>query len=172
LSLELAQRGHGQVVAVVGEPGVGKSRLFWEFAHSHRTDGCLVLEAASVSYGKATTYFPVIELLRGYFKIEPRNDTRNIREKITGKLFSLERALESVLPALLAVLDVPVEDDELWTRLDPAQRRQRTIDAVRRLLLRESQMRPLVVIFEDLHWIDGETQAVWTASWRACRPHG
>src|SRR5262249_51778605 len=78
----------------------------------------------------------------------------------TGKLSSLERALESVLPALLALLDVPVEDDELWMRPDPHQRRQRTLDAVKRLLLVESQVHPLVVIFEDLHWIDGETQAV------------
>jgi predicted ATPase/class 3 adenylate cyclase len=158
-ALELARRGRGQVVAVVGEPGVGKSRLFWEFAHSHCTDGCLVLDAASATYGKATAYFPVIELLRGYFQIERHDDTRKIREKVTGRL-SAERALESVLPALLALFDVPIEDDEAWTRLDPAQRRQGTLDAVRRLLLRESQLQPLVVIVEDLHWIDGETQAV------------
>ena len=63
-ALEQAKAGKGQVVAVVGEPGVGKSRLFWEFTHSHRSAEWLVLEAASVSYGKATTYFPVIELLR------------------------------------------------------------------------------------------------------------
>jgi predicted ATPase len=158
-ALELARSGRGQVAAVVGEPGVGKSRLFWEFAHSHRTDGCLVIEAASVSYGKATTYFPVIELLRGYFQIESRDDTRKIREKVTGKLLSLDRTLEPALSALLALLDVPVEDEQ-WTRLDPPQRRQRTLDAVKRLLLRESQVQPLVVIFEDLHWIDSETHAV------------
>jgi class 3 adenylate cyclase/tetratricopeptide (TPR) repeat protein len=158
-ALDLARRGRGQVVAVVGEPGVGKSRLFWEFTHSHSTAGCLILEAASVSYGKATTYLPVIELLRGYFQIEPRDDVREIREKVTGKLLSLDRALEAVLPAVLAILDVPVEDDQ-WTSLDPPQRRQRTLDAVKHLLLRESQAQPLVVAFENLHWIDGETQAV------------
>src|SRR5262245_7818210 len=158
-ALALSRRGRGQVVAVVGEPGVGKSRIFWEFAHS-RTGGCRVLEAASVSYGKGTAYFPVIDLLRGYFQIEPGDETRKMRDKVTGKLSSLERALETALPALLALLDVPVEDDELWMRLDPHQRRQRTLDAVKRLLLVESQVQPLVVIFEDLHWIDGETQAV------------
>jgi AAA ATPase domain/Adenylate and Guanylate cyclase catalytic domain len=109
-ALDLVRSGRGQVVGVVGEPGVGKSRLFWEFAHSHRVDGCLVVEAASVSYGRATTYFPVIELLRDYFQIESRDDTRKIREKVTGKLFSLDRALEPSLPAMLALLDVPVED--------------------------------------------------------------
>ncbi len=158
-ALDLARIGRGQVVAVVGEPGVGKSRLFWEFAHSHRTGGCLVIETASVSYGKATPYLPVIELLRGYFQVEPRDDRRKIREKVTGKLFSLDRALEPALPALLALLDVPVEDEQ-WIRLDPLQRRQRNLDAVKRLLLRESHVQPLVVIFEDLHWIDGETQAL------------
>jgi class 3 adenylate cyclase len=157
-ALDLARSGRGQLVAVVGEPGVGKSRVFWEFAHSHRTDGCLVLEAASVSYGKATTYLPIIELLRGYFQIEPRDEVRKIREKVTGKLLSLERALEPALQPLLALLDVPIDDVE-WTGLDPPQRRQRTLDAMKRLLLRESHVQPVVLIFEDLHWIDGETQA-------------
>src|SRR5262249_43911509 len=106
-----------------------------------------------------TTYLPVIELLRGYFHIEPRDDLRKIREKVTGKLFSLERALEPVLSALLALLDVPVEDPQ-WTRLDPSQRRQRTLAAVTHLLLVPSNVQALAVIFEDLHWIDGETQAV------------
>jgi predicted ATPase len=158
-ALDLARGGRGQVVAVVGEAGVGKSRLFWEFAHSHRADGCLGIAAAAVSYGKAMTYLPVSELLRGYFQIEPRDDTRKIREKVTGKVLSLDRALEPIVPLLFALLDVPVEDEQ-WTRLEPTQRRQRTLDAVKRLLLRESQVQPLVVAFEDLHWIDGETQAV------------
>jgi class 3 adenylate cyclase/tetratricopeptide (TPR) repeat protein len=161
-ALELARGGAGQIVGVVGEPGVGKSRLFWEFTHSHRIEGCLVVGGASVSYGKATTYLPAIELLRDYFQLEARDDTRKIREKATGKLFSLDRALEPTLPALLALLDVPVED-EAWARLDPPQRRQRTLDALKRLLLRESQVQPLVVVFEDLHWVDAETQAILEA---------
>jgi class 3 adenylate cyclase/tetratricopeptide (TPR) repeat protein len=157
-ALEAARSGKGQVMAVVGEPGVGKSRLFWEFTHSHRTAGCLIVEAASVSYGKATAYFPVIELLKAYFGIVPGDDTRKIREKVTGKVLSFDRALEPSLPALLALLDAPVEDEE-WRRLDPPLRRQRTLDGVRRVLLRESQVQPLIVVVEDLHWIDGETQA-------------
>jgi hypothetical protein len=96
----------------------------------------------------ATTYLPVLELLRDYFQIESRDDTRKIREKVTGKLFSLDRALEPALPAMLALLDVPVEDEQ-WKTLDPSQRRQRTLEAVKRLLLRESQVQPLVILFED-----------------------
>jgi class 3 adenylate cyclase len=130
-AMERAHAGHGQVVAVVGEPGVGKSRLYWEFTHSHRVDGWLILESGSVSYGKATAYLPIIDLLKAYFHIEGRDETRTIREKVTGKVLSLDRTLEPSLSALLSLLEVPVED-EAWGRLDPPQRRQRTLDAVKR----------------------------------------
>jgi class 3 adenylate cyclase/tetratricopeptide (TPR) repeat protein len=158
-ALARSASGHGQVVAMVGEPGVGKSRLVWEVTHSHRVHGWLVLHAGSVSYGKATTYLPVIDLLKGYFAIEARDGLRGVQEKITGKLLTLDRALEPSLPALLTLLDVP-NDDPQWLTLDPAQRRRRTLDAIKRLLLRESQGQPLLVVFEDLHWIDSETQAL------------
>src|SRR2546425_9025995 len=158
-ALQFAGNGHGQVAAVVGEAGVGKSRLLYEFTHSHRMQGWLVLESASVSYGKATSYLPVIDLLKGYFKIQDRDDLRGIREKVAGKLLTLDDALKPTLPALLALLDVPV-DDASWKTLDPGQRRQQTLDAVKRLLLREAQEQPLLLILEDLHWIDAETQAL------------
>jgi tetratricopeptide (TPR) repeat protein len=157
---QLAGSGHGQVAAVVGEAGVGKSRLLYELTHSHRLQGWLVLEAASVSYGNATSYLPVIDLLKGYFKIQDRDDLREIREKVTGKLLTLDEALRPTLPAVLALLDVPGVDDASWRTLDPGQRRQRTLDAVKRLLLREAREQALLLIFEDLHWIDGETQAL------------
>ncbi len=158
-ALERAASGHGQVVAVLGEPGVGKSRLFWEFVHSHRLQDWLVLESSSVSYGKATAYLPVIDLLKTYFHIEAGDDGRRIREKVTGKLLALDEALRPALPAVLALLEVPVKDPA-WQDLDPQQRRQRTLDAAKRLLFRESQVQPLCIVFEDLHWIDAETQAV------------
>ena len=78
---------------------------------------------------------------------------------MAGKLLMLDRALEPLLTPLLALLDVPVED-AAWAALDPPQRRQRTLDAIRRLLLRESLVQPLLLLFEDLHWIDAETQAL------------
>jgi tetratricopeptide (TPR) repeat protein len=143
----------------VGEAGIGKWRLVLEFARSHRTQGWLVLESGSVSYGRATPYLPVIELLKVYLKIQGRDDEREIRERVAGKLLTLDRTLEPLLTPLLALLDVPV-DDAAWDALDPPQRRQRTLDAVKRLLLRESQVQPLLVVFEDLHWIDSETQAL------------
>jgi tetratricopeptide (TPR) repeat protein len=158
-ALERARTGHGQVVAVVGEPGVGKSRLYWEFSHSHRAQGWLVLESGSVSYGKATNYLPIIELLRAYFAVEQADDPRKIRERVTGKLLSLDRQLEPCVTPVLYLLDVPIED-ESWNRLDPPTRRQRILDGVKGVLLREAQVQPLMVLFEDLHWIDSETQAL------------
>jgi predicted ATPase/class 3 adenylate cyclase len=157
-ALQQAAGGAGQLVAVVGEPGIGKSRLYWEFTRSHRTHGWLLLESGSVSYGKANTYQPLIDLLKAYFRIENRDDVRSVREKVLGRLLSLDRALEPDLPALLSLLDVPVEDAH-WRSLDPPQRRLRTLEACKRLLLRESQVQPLLLVFEDLHWLDSETQA-------------
>jgi len=153
-----AAAGQGQVVAVVGEPGVGKSRLGWEVSQSRRTDGWLVMQARSVSYGRSTPYLPVIDLLKGYFQVEDRDDPRQIREKVTGKLLALDREMEGVLHAVLGLLDVPVEDAQ-WQSLDPPQRRQLTLEGITHLLLRESRDQPLLVVFEDLHWIDTETQA-------------
>ena len=158
-ALERAGAGHGQVAAIVGEPGVGKSRLVYEFVHSHHTQGWLVLESASVSYGKATPYFPVIDLLKRYGHIEDHDDTRTIRAKITGQVLTLDEALQDTIPALLALLDA-LPEDHPFLKLDPPQRRRRTLDALKRILLRESQVQPLLLVFEDLHWIDSETQAL------------
>jgi predicted ATPase/class 3 adenylate cyclase len=156
---ELAVAGHGQTAAIVGEAGVGKSRFVYEFTHSDLLRDWLVLETSSVSYGKATSYLPVIDLLRGYFKIQNGDDFRRIREKMTNKLLTLDSSLNLMLPPLLALLDVPL-DDVSWQRLDPVERRRRTLDAVKWLLLREARQQPLLVVFEDLHWIDGESQAL------------
>jgi class 3 adenylate cyclase/tetratricopeptide (TPR) repeat protein len=158
-ALEQAKAGSGHIVAAVGEAGLGKSRLFYEFTQSHRTQGCRVLESASVSYGKATSYFPVIDLLKRYAHVEEGDDARTIRAKLTGQVLTLDEALHEVTPAILALCDV-LPDDHPFLQLDPPQRRQHTLDALKRLLLRESQEQPLLLVFEDLHWIDSETQAL------------
>jgi len=158
-TLARAGAGHGQVVAVVGEAGVGKSRLAYEFVHAHHTQGWLVLESASVSYGKATPYFPVIDLLKRYAHVEDGDEPRAIRAKVTGQVLTLDETLQETLPALLALLDVLPENSP-FQQLEPPQRRQRTLEALKRVLLRESQVQPLLLVFEDLHWIDSETQAL------------
>ena len=158
-ALTQAETGHGQLVALVGEAGVGKSRLVYEFVHSHHAPGWLVLESASVSYGKATPYFPVLDLLRRYCHLDDTDDTRTVRAKVTGQILTLDAALQDTIPALLALLDALPEDSP-FRQLDPPQRRQRTLEALRRMLLWESQVQPLLLVFEDLHWIDAETQAL------------
>jgi class 3 adenylate cyclase/tetratricopeptide (TPR) repeat protein len=158
-ALGRAGTGRGQVLAVVGEPGVGKSRLVWEVTLSSVIAGWRVLKAASVSYGKATSYLPVIDLLKSYFGVTERDGLQEIGEKVAGALERLDPSLRPALVPLLALLDVPV-DDASWEALDPRQRRRRTLDGVRRVLLREAREQPLLLIFEDLHWIDGETQAL------------
>ena len=158
-ALARAKAGHGQVVALVGEAGVGKSRLVHECVHSHRTQDWRVLESASVSYGKATPYFPVMDLLKRYCHVDDGDDARTIRAKVTGQVLTLDETLQDTLPALLALLDA-VPDDSPFLHLDPPQRRQRTLEALKRVLLRESQVQPLLLVFEDLHWIDTETQAL------------
>ncbi len=162
MAWQQAAAGHGQVVALVGEPGVGKSRLFYEFARSLPRESWLILESGSISHGKATAYGPVIDLLKNYFNIHDRDDHRAIREKVTTKLLALDESLNSSTAALLALLDTPSGDAE-WEKLDPQFRREKTLDAVKRLLLRESEVQPLLVVFEDLHVVDFETQAVLRA---------
>ena len=158
-TLKQARSGQGQVLAVVGEAGLGKSRLFHEFIHSPSTEGCLVLECGSVSFGKARSYLPIIDLLKVYFHIEDRDDQFTIREKVAGRLLTAGEALHSALPPFLALLDVPVEDPS-WQALDPAQRRHRTLTAVQGLLLWESRVQPLLIVVENLNWIDSQTQGL------------
>jgi len=156
-ALELTQGGHGQIVGVVGEAGVGKSRLFHEFK-ARSQQGWLVLETFSVSHGKAFAYLPLIELLKNYFQITAQDSDRSCREKVTGRLLTLERSLEDHLPYLLYLLGV-AEPGSAQSTMDAAIRRQRTFDAIASLLIRESRNQPLQLVFEDLQWLDSETEA-------------
>ena len=151
-----AKAGHGQVVGVMGEPGLGKSRLFYEFKLLSQS-GCLILEAYSVSHGKASPYLPVIELLKSYFQIQPQDDERQRRAKVMGQVLVLDRSLEDTLPYLFALLGVEEQSSSLQ-QMDAQIRRRRTFEALKKLFLRESLNQPLILIFEDLHWIDSETQ--------------
>src|SRR5208282_5316329 len=124
-----------------------------------RQSECLVLEAFSFSHGKASAYLPVVDLLKSYFRIADRDDERTRREKVTGKVLALDRALEDTLPHLFALLGIPSGDARL-DEMDAAIRRRRTLEAVKSLIVRESLNQPLIVIFEDLHWIDAESEAL------------
>ena len=157
-ALELARGGRGQIVAAIGEAGVGKSRLFYEFKAIAQS-GCLTLEAFSVSHGKALACQPLIDLLRNYFEITPLDDERKRREKVTGKVLALDRALEDSLPYLFSMLGIAEgAGSAVFNGVDPQLLRKRTFDALKRMLSRESLNQPLLIVFEDLHWVDNETQ--------------
>ena len=155
---ELARAGRGQIVAAMAEAGAGKSRLFFEFKAKNQS-GWMVLEAFSVSHGKASAYFPVLDLLHGYFRIAAEDDARTRREKVNGRIVTLDPALEDTRPYLFGLLGIVEGDDDPLSQMDGQVKRRRTLDAIKRILLRESLNQPLMVIFEDLHWIDDETQA-------------
>ncbi|MBI3247657.1 MAG: AAA family ATPase [Deltaproteobacteria bacterium] len=155
-ALEQTKTGHGQIVAMMGEPGVGKSRLCHEFKLLSQT-ACLVLEAFSVAHGKNYPYLPLVDLLKNYFQIAPPDDERRRREKVMGRVLALDRALESTLPSLFSLLGI-AEPSAALQDVDPHVKRQRIFEAVKQLLVRESLNQPLILLFEDLQWLDTETQ--------------
>jgi class 3 adenylate cyclase/tetratricopeptide (TPR) repeat protein len=148
--------GRGQVVAVVGEAGVGKSRFVWELVRESEAQGWRVLETGCLSYGRSAPYLPVVELLRTWFGIQEHDEAAAVRQKV---LAALDRALADDAPALLALLGL-ADSDRAWMALDPPARRTRTLEAVKRLVLRAAHAQPLLLVVEDLHWVDSETQSV------------
>src|SRR5713226_1696989 len=142
-----AKSGCGQIVAAIAEPGVGKSRLFFEFEATSQS-GWMVLETFSVSHGKASAYLPVIDLLRNYFDVSAGDDERKRREKVAGKIAILDRNLEDTLPYLFSLFGI-VEGDDPLAQMDGQIKKRRTLEAIKRIILRESLNQPLTVIFED-----------------------
>ena len=159
LALERSRDGDGQAVAVIGEPGTGKSRLLYEFLDSEVTRDWRKLETAAVSYDQGKVFASIRDLLKAYFQIDERDDPRKIEEKLSRRILGLDEGMRGVLPALRSLLDVSVDDQD-WARLEASQRRQQIIDSVKRLVVRQSQVQPLIVAFENLHWIDAQSQAL------------
>lgn len=175
-----AKAGQGQILALVGEPGTGKSRLVYEFVHSYLPPDWTVLEGTSVSYGRATPYYPLIELIRHYFQIQEAEAAESVRFKVKGHMLRLDERLKETIPPILSLLDAlpdykkdsPIDSPTLgedrqvveaikrFHYLEPRQQRRATFDALKRVLIRESQKQPLILLMEDLHWIDSETQAL------------
>jgi predicted ATPase/class 3 adenylate cyclase len=155
-ALDHARAGHGQIVAAVGEAGAGKSRLLYEFKATI-PDECKVLEANSVSHGKASAWLPVIEMLKSYFELADEDDDSRRSAKVEAKARALDLALAETLPYILSLLGIAGAGASL-AMMDAQVKRRRTLEAVKRIIIRESLKQPLVVILEDLHWIDAETQ--------------
>ncbi len=155
-ALAAALGGTGSTITVVGDAGVGKSRLLHELKSLAR-ERALVLDAACVPHGRAFSYLPVIELLHRYCDIQPHDDERRRRERVTGKVLALDRGLEETLPHLLALLGV-ADAALALQQMAPDVRRRRLHDALTRLWVRESAEHPLVLVVEDMHWLDAESE--------------
>ncbi len=160
--LARARHAAGQVVTLVSEAGLGKSRLYWEFLRSSGVEGCRIVDVACVAYLRTTAYHPIVQLVRVLFSIEEGDAPPVIRAKIDGALAGDPRLHAAATTPLSWLLDAPV-DDPGWAALAPEQRRRRVADAVTGILARESRVQPLIVLLEDVHWADAETHAVLDA---------
>ncbi|HEY5906737.1 MAG TPA: AAA family ATPase, partial [Vicinamibacteria bacterium] len=154
-----AHAGRGQTVGLAGEPGIGKSRLLAEFIRTGQPAGARLLEIRTAAYTQMMPYQPIIDFLRSYCRIEDRDDGALIQDKVIRQLARLELPQKPLLSPFLALLEGPL-DDPTWRAMDPALRREHTREAILQVLLRESQVQPLLLVVEDLHWGDAETQAV------------
>ena len=159
-ALEQAASGHGQVVAAVGAPGVGKSRLVWEFLRSPRLDGWRVLEARGTAHDHENAYAPIIDLARAYFGIAESDDAQSLGDKVTRGIGNDDE--HRLRTPLLALLNA-APDDPRWAALSSDQRRRRTLASLREIFVLGSQAQPLCLVVEDLHAIDAETQTVLDA---------
>jgi adenylate cyclase len=158
-ALERAQRGEGSAVGVVAEPGVGKSRLCHEFAQRCRQQGAEVFEAQAQAHGTATPFMPVLQMLRAFFGIDERDPEQAVREKIAGRALLLDPGFAAELPLMFDFLGVPDPDRPL-AQMSPEARQRALGDVVCRLVNAPSRRKTLVLVVEDLHWIDEGSNAM------------
>jgi class 3 adenylate cyclase/tetratricopeptide (TPR) repeat protein len=152
-ALERTQSGSGQVVGIVGEAGIGKSRLILEMRRLYPKEEYGYLEGRCLHYGGSMAYLPLLDILRSYFEMKEGEQEFLIKKKMKGKIFELDGKLETVLPPFQELLSLKVKD-QAYLKLEPKQKREKIFEAIRDLFIRESQNKPLVLVFEDLHWID------------------
>jgi tetratricopeptide (TPR) repeat protein len=158
---ERAAAGHGQVVSVVGEAGLGKSRLLHEFKRQLTGLNQRFQEGSSFAYGEITPYLPFIGVLRAVLGLGPATPLGDARTIVAAHLAGLEMASENAV-FIHHVLGHPIED-EAFVQLSAAVVRQRTVEALRDLVLAEATVRPLALVMEDVHWIDAASQEVLSA---------
>jgi len=155
--LRRVKGGHGQIVGIVGEPGLGKSRLLYEFHAAINDDQGDWLEGHCLAYGRTLPYGPILELLRPEFHIEEGDNPLQIQDKLRHAIQQLDAGIEPTLPFLEALLALPGADDAL-RHLDRKDRRQQTLEAIRAVIVAASRHRPQIVVCENLHWIDQSSE--------------
>ncbi len=152
-AFDKVKSGTGQVVGLLGEAGVGKSRLLLEMRNMLPQGEYSYLEGRCLQYGGSMAYLPVLDILRSYFDIKEGDREFLIKKKMEEKILDLDVKLKDVIPPFQSLLSLKV-DDEDFSKLEPKEKRERTFEALRDLVIRVSQEKPLVLTFEDLHWID------------------
>jgi class 3 adenylate cyclase/tetratricopeptide (TPR) repeat protein len=156
-ALEKVGSGEGKVVGIVGEAGVGKSRLLLEFRNLLPKDDHWYFEGRCLHYGGAMPYLPILDILRSFLEIKEGELEHVVRRKLKERILGLDENLRHIIPPIQELLSLKV-DDEAYLRLEPKQKREKTFEALRDLLIRGSQDRPLILTVEDLHWIDKTTE--------------
>ncbi|MBI4228323.1 MAG: tetratricopeptide repeat protein, partial [Deltaproteobacteria bacterium] len=152
-SLEKVKEGQGQILCIVGEAGLGKSRLLHEFKTTFRDEEVSYLEGNCISYGKSFSYLPIVEILKSNFDVDDRDDDDRIKGKVEAAVSRIDDKLKDTVPLILDLLSVKTDSDIL-KNLDAAQKRQAIFEALKAIILRISQITSLVMVIEDLHWID------------------
>jgi len=158
---EQVKEGNGQVVGIMGEPGMGKSRLIREFTRSLPPEEYTCLEGGCLHYGDTIPYLPILDILKDCFDIKEDEGEAAIKQKIGTKISQLGGLPESILPSVHEILSLKVTD-EAYSKLDGKQRRDKVFEAIRLLLIAESQKKPLIVVVEDLHWMDKTSEEFLT----------
>ena len=160
--LASVMRGQGQIVGIVGEAGIGKSRLVAELRESLVGQPVTYREGACLSYGNAIPYLPILDILRQDCGIAESDTADTIREKIRHRLEAVGMHPEESAPYLLQLLGVR-EGTEQLTALTPEAIKLRTLETLRRIVINVSRQRPLVLVVEDLHWIDRTSEELFTS---------
>ncbi len=150
---EKVTSGLGQVVGIVGEAGVGKSRLLLEMRNMLPQGEYNYLEGHCIKYGGSMAYLPVLDILRSYFDIKERDKESPIKKKMEEKILGLDQKLKNVIPPFQSLLSLKV-DNEDFSKREPKEKREKTFEALRDLMIRVSQEKPLILAVEDLHWMD------------------
>jgi class 3 adenylate cyclase/tetratricopeptide (TPR) repeat protein len=158
-ALARAKGGEATAVGVVAEPGIGKSRLYHEFAQRCRGEGLEIFEAQGQAHGKSIPFMPILQMLRAFYGIDDQDPEQLAREKIAGRSLLLDPAFADDLPLIFDFLGVP-DPDRPVPRMDPEVRQRALADFLCRLVGNPARRKVLVLVIEDLHWIDGGSQAM------------
>ncbi|OGP52270.1 MAG: hypothetical protein A2Y79_13375 [Deltaproteobacteria bacterium RBG_13_43_22] len=159
---EQAKDGQGQVVSVMGEAGMGKSRLVREFTRSLPFTECSFLEGKCLHYGDIIPYLPILDILKSCFDIHDEEDEALIKQKIGQRINEVGGHLIPIQAPIHEVLSLPVEDGE-YLKLEAGKRREKVFEAIRLLLMAESQKKPLILVVDDLHWMDKTSEEFLTS---------